>query len=210
MLTQLLSPDVSRSAPLPAAERRQAIIKAARPLLIANGGRLTTKQVAEAAGIAEGTIFRVFYSKANLLKAVIADVLDPTELCEQIRALPAQANLTKHICALVTMIIENADDVHTVITALRLASTCDDAAGPQPRRQPTHDKAAHQQRVIAVRDALSASLTPWSGQLRVSTDQAGFLIEGFAMAAIHPLFNDHTLTDPALLADVLINGIRKD
>ena len=56
---------------MPPDARRQTIIDAARPLLIASGAQFTTRQVAEAAGVAEGTIFRVFDSKQDLLAAVI-------------------------------------------------------------------------------------------------------------------------------------------
>ena len=69
-------------------ERRQAIIAATRPLLVARGGQFTIKEVAEAAGIAEGTIFRVFASKQDLMHAVVADILDTASLCRRIEALP--------------------------------------------------------------------------------------------------------------------------
>ena len=64
---------MSRARPLPPDERRRAIVAATRPLLIEHGAGFTTAQVARAASIAEGTIFRVFASKQELLDAVIAD-----------------------------------------------------------------------------------------------------------------------------------------
>ena len=51
-----------RAAPLSPDERRRAIVDAVLPLLIEHGRAVTTRQMAEAAGIAEGTIFRVFDS----------------------------------------------------------------------------------------------------------------------------------------------------
>ena len=61
---------------MPADQRRASIIAATRPLLAEHGLDLTTRQVAEATGIAEGTIFRHFTSKDELISAVIADSLD--------------------------------------------------------------------------------------------------------------------------------------
>ena len=65
---------------MPADQRRASIIAAARPLLIRHGVNVTTRQIAEAAGIAEGTVFRVFPDKDALLAAVMADATDPAPL----------------------------------------------------------------------------------------------------------------------------------
>ena len=61
---------------MPAEERRAAIIEAVRPLLVDYGESVTTKQIACAAGIAEGTIFRVFADKDELLDATLEASLD--------------------------------------------------------------------------------------------------------------------------------------
>ena len=66
----------SRAAALPPEERRAAIIDAARPLLIEHGENVTTRQLADAAGIAEGTIFRVFADKDELLSLI--HISEPT------------------------------------------------------------------------------------------------------------------------------------
>ena len=44
-------------------DRRAAIVEAALPLLIEHGANVTTSQIAAAAGIAEGTVFRAFGDK---------------------------------------------------------------------------------------------------------------------------------------------------
>src|SRR5947199_8192352 len=69
-----------RAAALPPDARRTMIIEAAIPLLLEHGEMVTTRQIADAAGIAEGTIFRAFADKDEVLAAVIEAALDPAPL----------------------------------------------------------------------------------------------------------------------------------
>ena len=57
-------------------DRRTAIVEVTIPLLREHGAAVTTKQVAEAAGIAEGTVFRAFGTKDELVQACAAAVFD--------------------------------------------------------------------------------------------------------------------------------------
>jgi AcrR family transcriptional regulator len=60
-------------------ERRKAIVRAMLPLLVERGDELTTREIAEAAGIAEGTIFRVFADKRRLMLAVAEEAINPAD-----------------------------------------------------------------------------------------------------------------------------------
>ena len=57
------------------AETRQRILEAARKLFAASGYESsTTREIADAAGIANGTLFNYFPNKEAILAALVADV----------------------------------------------------------------------------------------------------------------------------------------
>ncbi|HSS12164.1 MAG TPA: helix-turn-helix domain-containing protein, partial [Acidimicrobiales bacterium] len=66
------------------------IVKATLPLLLENGEMVTTRQIADAAGIAEGTIFRVFADKDALIAAVVDAALDTGPLERELAAIDIQ------------------------------------------------------------------------------------------------------------------------
>src|ERR1700709_2749258 len=87
-----------RAGRLPPDERRAAIVAASLPLVLQFGIDVSTRQIAEAADVAEGTIFRVFPDKEALMHAVLAEALDPEptlrELAEVDRAQPPRSRLS--------------------------------------------------------------------------------------------------------------------
>ena len=108
-----------RAAALSPTERRAAIVAATLPLLLERGIAVTTKQIADAAGIAEGTIFRVFPDKNALLGAVIDAAADTSAAEAAIaaidRSLPIEGQIEDAVRILQRRLLEVWRVVSTVL-----------------------------------------------------------------------------------------------
>ncbi len=107
----------SRAAALPLAERRAAIVAATLPLFLEQGGAITTKEIAQAAGIAEGTIFRVFEDKTALLDAVMEAALDPAPAERAIGAIDPSLPFEERLVAAVEILRKRVLYVFHVLSA---------------------------------------------------------------------------------------------
>ena len=86
-----VSPDFllvrKRAQPMSPSDRRAAILDAAIPLLKEHGREVSTRQIADAAGVAEGTLFRAFGDKETLISAAIEKFFDPAPFRDALRGI---------------------------------------------------------------------------------------------------------------------------
>ncbi len=175
-----------RASALPAGERRTAIIAATLPLLLADGEMVTTRQIAEAAGIAEGTIFRVFADKDELIAAAIEAVVDPAPVEAALRDLDESAPLETVLTQAVAIL------QHRTLQVWRLMSS----VGPR-----FHDRA----KPIAPSPALQTIFKAHRQSIALEPAAAARHLRSLALAASHPLLTDSPMA-PKKIAALFLHG----
>jgi AcrR family transcriptional regulator len=115
----------TRAAALPPDQRRAAIVDATLPLLLERGANVSTRQIAEAAGIAEGTIFAVFRDKEAVVQAVLQAALDPEPTECELAAIDRTAPFEKRLIDAVAVMQRRTNKIW------RLLSTVGDNGAPR-------------------------------------------------------------------------------
>jgi AcrR family transcriptional regulator len=192
-------------------DRRSTIVAAAGPLLRRDGAGVTTRQIAQAAGIAEGTIFRVFPTKQDVIDAVVADALDTSGTLARLRAVDRDAPLEDKVRACTGVLRDRLTSVIELMIALRMAgpppSASDGGAAPA-RGAAAHDP--HRHRHSEVVDAVADLLEPDAGRLSCTPRRAAHLLRLLTFAGAHRMINDEDFLTADEITDVLLHGIARD
>ncbi len=182
-----------RARPLSPDERRSAIIAATRPLLMEHGRRTTTKLVAEAAGIAEGTIFRVFPSKEELFDAVLDAEFDPEPFLAAVARIDPDDPLRERLVAVTTLLQRRFISIFQLMIAL--------AVPKPPDRLRTHEL-RHR---LATEGVISV-LKPDAERFRVPPEEVVRLLRLLTFSASHPHISEGRPMKPADSVDVILHG----
>jgi AcrR family transcriptional regulator len=172
-----------RAKALSSADRRVSIATATLALLLNNGANVTTREIAAASGVAEGTIFKVFDDKAAVLRAAIDLTLDTANAERALADIDRACPFETQLISAVEVIQRRMADVHQLVSALGAPTVF---AG---RKRSLPDLAG-----------LVALFARASVPLRYAPDQAARLLPAFTLAFSHPvLYSD----DPLLAAEIV-------
>jgi AcrR family transcriptional regulator len=195
-------PTKSRAEPLAPEQRRKAIVDAVIPLILESGSNVTTSQIADAAGIAEGTIFRVFPDKSSLLFEAIKASFDPAPELEQLAAIERDLPFEIKLRKAAAIIVQRAERVHALAAVLR--------SMPLPASVSMHD--AHKNAVGAnslLFWATTRIFQDHSRQLAVEPARAAAAFRGLLFAVSFPLSDPDELITADEAIKVLLDGVVK-
>jgi AcrR family transcriptional regulator len=179
-----------RAAALPPDERRMMIVEAAIPLLVEHGEMVTTRQIADAAGIAEGTIFRAFNDKDELLAAVIDAALDPAPLERALVTIDPALPLAEIVAAAARLAQQRILEIWRLVSSVGTRF---------------HDR---KKTPMADSPALTHLLEPHRDELGYAPRAAARMLRALVFAMSHPMMVDKP-APPNEIAAVFLHGVSR-
>jgi len=181
------------------AQRREMLIEATLPLISRHGLKVTSKQIAEAAGVAEGTIFRAFPTKEALIDACLADAFDVGPTCADLDAVDPDLDLEAAVTEAVRLLQDRLRRVIALFHTLRFSPQSPEEVGDFRARQ-DRDNAA-------LNAALAGVLIPFEDRLSRPAEESATLLRTVTFALTHPMLGDHGTSTPDQIADLVLHGL---
>ncbi|WP_022884217.1 TetR/AcrR family transcriptional regulator [Glaciibacter superstes] len=181
-----VSEKAGRASPLSVEDRQDMILDAITPLLLEHGQAVTTRQIAECAGIAEGTIFRAFGTKEELINAAVERRLDPEPFRAGLREVDLDMPLEERIRTIVALLQERFTLVFNLMMALGRRG------GPPPQEE---------RREFG--EIMARALAPDLERLSVSPERAAQVIRMVTLAASVPHLNDAEISTDEITSIIL-------
>ena len=179
-------------------ERRAALIAATIPLLHEHGVDVSTRQIAQAAGVAEGTIFGVFDTKTSLVVCSVLKALDPQPTLDALAAIDRSAPLRDRLTEAADLLHARfAENAPLMTAARKLVFAGVDA---DTRNRMTANR-------TALQTALSEVIAPDAGRLRRPPEAVASLLLLFCGANTYGPFGDPGNLNGAETVSLLLDGL---
>jgi AcrR family transcriptional regulator len=192
-------------------DRRKAILDALIPLLVERGGDVTTKEIAEAAGIAEGTIFRVFPDKATLLFAAAEEAINPAGGQEAFdEAMAGADDLRERVVVAADRVLERMRLTMAVMGAVRpyLAAKYHEAAHSKKKAIPMGPPEFMLRAQRDLHERLTGLFTPYADELGVDPETAALALRSLTFGSARPELGLAPALTADEIADIVLDGVR--
>jgi AcrR family transcriptional regulator len=190
----------ARARPMVPDDRRRAILDVVVPLLIAKGSSLTTAEIAQAANIAEGTIFRVFPDKSAVMLEAVKAAMDATEVADAIRAISAQAPMKEQLVEAARALLRYFNRMVALGESLRSGS-------PLHRERQQEMVALMRKSSTTISTALGHLFARHGPVLRVPPATAVAAFRGLVFASAHPMLPPRERLAVEDAVSILLSGI---
>ena len=180
-------------------DRRASIIAATIPLLRDKGRGISTKEIARAAGIAEGTIFRVFDSKDEIIHACVHEAFDPAAVRAELAAVDRDLPLRERLAVAVTIMQKHLQGVFALMSVLQSSG--------QPLHRPMDVKAMRRRKegTAELDQAFSDLIGDDAALLRIPVRNFIGYLRMLTLSSVHPMLDGQDAT-AAELVDVVLEG----
>jgi AcrR family transcriptional regulator len=187
----------SRASRMSPQERREMLVEATLPLVARHGLKVTTRQIAEAAGVAEGTIFRVFPDKDALVKAAVAKALDAAPVLAELTAVDMRLELHDRLVVVTGVLQRRFLMVFNLMISVGMHGPPEDVDKHRSRARPQH---------AAILDEIGRILQPDHEKLRCPVPEVVRILRMLTFSGSHPLITDGRMLTAEEIADVLLHG----
>jgi AcrR family transcriptional regulator len=185
---------MARATPMAIDDRRNALIQATLPLLLEHGRTVSTKQIAEAAGVAEGTIFRAFESKDELILCTVEAATDLDPFLDELATVDPGLALRPRLLEIVSRLQGRFAGIFALMTAVGMV-------GPPRARKHSEASRKRAERILL------ELIEPDAALLTCPPGDLAHLVRLLAFSGTHPHISDGRPLTAEQIVDTLLDGV---